>query len=229
VFAVIVGVSKYENKSINLKFAAYDAINFYSYIAKVNKEDSTQFTLLTNKKATKDNILQALEIQFAKAGAGDKIIFFFSGHGGEGYFVPYDCQNETQVLKYDEVRSYFRKSKCKVKLCFTDACYSGGLKPKKTVITDSVQNNYPNQNNIIVFNSSKSDEISKEEPKFKNGVFTYYLVYGLLGYADANKDSSITAKELFNYVHTKVKIHTSNAQTPIMFGKFDKDLVIANY
>ncbi|HEX8882748.1 MAG TPA: hypothetical protein VF749_22055, partial [Candidatus Acidoferrum sp.] len=46
------------------------------------------------------------------------------------------------------------------------------------------------------------------------GVFTYYLLKGLHGAADANHDGTVTTGELFNYVRRQVMTDTARTQNP---------------
>ena len=55
----------------------------------------------------------------------------------------------------------------------------------------------------------------------RHGVFTYYLLRGLKGAANANSDQIVTIRELYTYVHTKVREYTTNVQTPVLTGAFD--------
>jgi len=74
--------------------------------------------------------------------------------------------------------------------------------------------------------SSRNSQTSLEIPSLKNGAFTHYLVEGLKGSADRNKDKTITVSEMFSYTHGKVKLETQSKQMPIIFGSFKKDMPI---
>ena len=63
----------------------------------------------------------------------------------------------------------------------------------------------------------------------KNGFFTTYLQKGLRGGADADKDRVITAKEIFDYVHTNVVELSKGKQHPVMWGKFSDDMPVMNW
>ena len=58
---------------------------------------------------------------------------------------------------------------------------------------------------VALLMSSKSEELSLEDQGLRQGVFTYYVLQGLKGRADANNDYLITIKELYNYVYAKVR------------------------
>ena len=58
----------------------------------------------------------------------------------------------------------------------------------------------------------------------KHGVFSYYLMKGMEGDADSNKDKKITSGELHNYVLANVSRMQRN-QTPELQGDQSRVLV----
>ena len=81
----------------------------------------------------------------------------------------------------------------------------------------------------MLFLSSRGNETSIERRDMKNGFFTSCLQKGLRGGADANKDRTITARELFNYVSTNVKTLSSDKQHPVMWGKFSDNMTVMKW
>ena len=74
--------------------------------------------------------------------------------------------------------------------------------------------------------SSKSEETSLESKGLRQGVFSHFLLRGLKGEADLNKDSVVTIKELFEYVSLNVKEYTEDKQTPEIKGEFDAQMPV---
>jgi hypothetical protein len=58
--------------------------------------------------------------------------------------------------------------------------------------------------NVTVFSASSGSEISSAWPEKKHGLFSYFLMKGMRGEADANKDKQITVGELGDYVKENV-------------------------
>ena len=54
----------------------------------------------------------------------------------------------------------------------------------------------------------------------------YYLLKGLGGDADYNRDGRVTLGEIIPYLSEKVRRETGNAQSPTVAGKFDPALSI---
>jgi len=67
----------------------------------------------------------------------------------------------------------------------------------------------------VVIAAAGGAEFAFEDEKWDNGVFTYALVNGLDGDADANGDGAILASELRDYVTTQVSALTGGLQTPM--------------
>ena len=61
----------------------------------------------------------------------------------------------------------------------------------------------------------------------KHGMFSYFLMKGMEGDADANNDNKITARELHAYVEQNVVQQSSGSQTPELQG--DKDRVLVQF
>jgi hypothetical protein len=62
----------------------------------------------------------------------------------------------------------------------------------------------------------------------EHGVFTYFLLKGLGGEADVNKNNAITFGELGDYVQSEVKAQAAvdnREQTPQLYGDTNKTLV----
>lgn len=218
-YVVCVGISDYQNIR-SLRLPENDAKS----IAALYKTKTKNVILITGKYATHQTILKALNDQFKRAAKNDQIVLFFSGHGYEGGFCPYDMGSKYKNgLTYQEIYAAFRGSKASRKIILADACFSGGLRK------DKKSKNPSTSSNIMLFLSSRTNETSIETPKMKNGFFTAYLERGLRGGADTNKDKIVTAKELYSYVSSGVQKISSNKQHPVMWGKFDNNLILFDW
>ena len=90
------------------------------------------------------------------------------------------------------------------------------------------------QRGWTVITSSSLSEESQEDQKWADpsgnghGVFTWALLKGSQGEADANGDCQIIAAELFNYVKDAVRRETGGEQNPQAMPGSSGDLVIAS-
>lgn len=221
-YVVAVGISDY--KSINdLQLPEKDA----KAIADLYKTKTKNVMLITGRYATKSRILKALCDQFSRAKEEDMIVFSFSGHGYQGGICPYDMTMQlSSGITYREIQSILKQSRAKRKVVFADACFSGGLRGKSEHNNSSVTDS---GSNVLLFLSSRSGETSIESPFMVNGFFTTFLLRGLRGGADTNRDRMITAKELFTFVHQGVVEKSDGQQHPVMWGQFDDNWVLMDW
>ena len=227
IFVVLVGISEYGPSYENLTYCHQDAIDMYGMLKAYTTPG--RIILLTDKQAKHDSIVYYTKRLFSQAQPDDIVIFFFSGHGNANVFFAYD-----KSLYFNTLQSIFRQTRARRKLIFADACFSGTLR-KPGNQTASANSNLGRQTasananpgkNVLLFLSSRSDQFAQENSALKNGIFTYFLLAGLNGEADFNRDGYITAKELFNFVNPKVKAQSDGTQIPVMWGKFNENMVI---
>lgn len=216
VFLVSVGVADYPGKSNDLRLPAKDAQAMQWLY---NKTPNATTRLLVDSKATKSNIIQTMNSVFCKAGRTDIVVLFFSGHGTKSGLVAYDG-----ILSFSEIRKSFAKCTCQNKMIFADACFSGKFRQGA-----SSQDSGHKSGNVMLFLSSRSNEYSIERPTMKNGLFTAALMSGLRGRADANRDRTITAKELYTYVSADVAQKSANKQHPVMWGNFSNNMPVVKW
>lgn len=231
-YALVVGVADYKYYSSDngdLSYTVNDARDFCTFLQskKGGSVPVSNIVLLTDAQASRANIIAKGKALFAKAKKDDRVIFYFSGHGSKGCFVPYD----SEALWFDDVKAIFRCSKSSTKLLFADACFSGGMKKDlannakwKKDLEKGVK--AASNMNIAVMMSCQGDEVSIEDPSLGNGLFTYYLMEGLGGKANRDGNKFVTIQELFYYVYHKVQNRNRN-QTPELFGKFDLRLIVS--
>ena len=221
-YVVVAGISDYQNAS-DLLLPEKDA----KAIAKLYKTQTSNVILLTGSYATRSRIIKSLRDQFSRAEEEDMIVFSFSGHGYQGGICPYDMNRQpSSGITYDEIHSILKQSRAKRKIVFADACFSGGLRDEKGHKRPSSEND---NSNVLLFLSSRGGEPSIESPYMVNGYFTTYLLRGLRGGADINRDRKITAIEIFNFVYDGVTEKSSNRQHPVMWGQFDDNWVIMEW
>lgn len=219
VYLVSVGIADYPGTANDLTLPAKDAQTItWLY----SKNTDVEYCQLLNEQGTMQNIVSAMRQTFAKAGDNDIVVLFYSGHGYPGGFIAYDGH-----LSYRQVRKAMAASKCKNKMIFADACYSGKIRTHGNSSQASAQ--ATKNANVMLFLSSRSNETSIERRGMQNGFFTTYLQKGLRGGADKNKDRIITAKELFEYVHKGVVEISRGKQHPVMWGKFDDNMPVMKW
>ena len=219
IYLVSVGVSDYPGTENDLSLPHNDAATM-QWLYKQNKHAET--ALLMNEKATVVNVKTAMQKLFSKAASNDVVVLFFSGHGVKGGFVCYDG-----FLLYSDIKAVMSSCQSKNKMILADACFSGAIRKSGSGTTSDYTD--MKNSNLMLFLSCRTNEISIEREGMTNGFFTYALQHGLRGGADKNKDRTITAKELFNYVSKKVKDKSNDRQHPVMWGKFPDNMTVMKW
>ena len=125
---------------------------------------------------------------------------------------------------------------------FIDACYNGETRDSKDTelliasakpllkLEEDTDQKFPN--NFTLFSSSQNSQASfstKKETGVQYGIFSYYLMKGLEGNADLNKDRKITNGELHAYLTMNIpKIALSlhnREQDPFFKGNRNQILI----
>jgi hypothetical protein len=82
--ALLVGINKYPDPRNELRGCVNDILEMEHFIAETNKVYSKQnIKKLTNKDATKKEIITQLKWLIEGAEAGDQLLFHYSGHGAQ--------------------------------------------------------------------------------------------------------------------------------------------------
>lgn len=233
-YAVVVGVSKYENPKIPpLRFCHKDARDVGRFL-----EDQTKLftkihvTQLINEKATQKEVKKHLYYELRRAGKDDTVIIFLSGHGaddprapGEFFFLTYDSDPDNLVGTAVEMnrQSFIDKLDSERVVLIADACHAGGFSNRGTKSVtpplDRFIRQFRESQGKLFITSSRADESSLEKEELSNGVFTHFLIEGLRGKADQDRDGIVTLKELYDYVYEHTKNATDGVQRPQMEGR----------
>lgn len=244
-YALVVGVGQYRNlpKDKWLEFAEPDAEALYSILISPEGGNfrAENVRRLVGPEATLGNIKDALEKWLpAEAGPADRVLVYFAGHGfvdeGHAFLAPYDLDPD------DVARSGYPMDRlgsviggqigASNKIILTDSCHSGAITPR----ADPNANQTVNQSllaldaSVFSLTASRDRESSFEGREWGegHGVFTYYLVRGLEGEADANGNGVVVADELAEYVRYNVRRATDGRQTPTSDrGSFDPLMPLA--
>jgi hypothetical protein len=233
--AIIIGIQNYKRVP-KADFANNDAKEFYEYAIRGLGIKPENIKLLVDEEADEIEIVKAfqnwLPLQVTKNKTD--VYVFYSGHGlpsedGQSlYFLPYGVDKQflsRTAVGQKEVVSALVASKPKSVTMFIDACYSGQTRGGETLLASAKPialktdtNAFPP--NFTVISASANDQISSSSPELKHGIFSFYLMKGMEGDADGNKDGKITAGEMLEYLQDKV-----SRQAMSMSRKQDTQLV----
>jgi len=293
-WAIVVGISKYKHKRLNLKYAARDAQEFYNLLitpsgGQFKKEN---IELLLDKDATTTKITRALRSFLKKPTPGDFVLIYFACHGSPdlglqdkavfllthdtdpddiaGTALPMDdrlsqlCADKTTLYQTitgfqpsigrhfvafhtisttdpeepDDINWSLRNIvKSQKVVILADTCHSAeiGGKGLRAVGDPNITNAYLKKlseakDGTVLIASTRAGELAQEGPKWGggHGVFTYFLLKGMGGAADANGDGMVGIEELYDYVERNVNAATGGAQKPtISSTRYDRTLPIS--
>lgn len=242
--ALVVGISRYEHID-KLLYADKDAEVFADYLAHTGSWNISagDIVLLTNEQAKRGDLIAELQRLALLSEPGDKLVFYFSGHGdtetftlfNKGYLLTQDTYSNNYMagaISVNDLKDIFvtLSTKNVQVIVITDACragkLAGGNKGMEYTGT-ALKAMWLNEIKIL---SSQPNQLSLEGPQWGNGrgVFSFYLVKGLNGDADADKDSLITLDELRQYFGQTVVKETGKKQQPLVQGPDEYSTVIAS-
>ena len=246
IYAVVVGISTYQDSAIDqLQFANADAIEFARFLKSKTggSVPNENIRLLTDSNATQSAVLLAVNWLRDVCKKDDIVFFYFSGHGAIEHVSMFNnafliCYNTLKVLpegmslsadKLNDVAKTLSAQTLANVVLITDACHSG------ETVNDKARNKLLGEQLLastekeIRIASCKPDQLSNENTDWGGGrgVFSYYLVNGLNGFADADKDGVVTLGEVKTYLENALKndpllLQENKIQTPVFKDDNDK-------
>ncbi len=172
-----------------------------------------------------------------------QVFIYYSGHGApdpdskEGYIVPVDCDPSHVVLNgyslktlYSNLDKIDQDKQLKHITVVLDACFSGAavngtLLANVSPIYITVDKDVMASPNATIITSATGDQVSGWYNDKRQSLFTYFFLKGLQGGADYQHDSTITAKELYEFTADEVngvpywsRRLNGRTQTPTFYG-----------
>jgi hypothetical protein len=214
--ALIIGIEAY-SRLPQAQYADSDATHFYDYANQSLGVPPHKIKLLTDTKASRTNLLLAMRSWMRTEVNGKSDVYiFFAGHGlasadgSKTYLLPEDGErdllDETSILRDDLIAS---AKGAKTITLFLDTCYSGGTRTNEILLADArpiaiVPDMKALPSNVTVLAAASGSQLSSTYEAAQQGLFSYWLMKGLEGDADTNKDKKITTGELHDYVSKNV-------------------------
>ena len=234
--AIIIGIEKYKRVA-KADYANVAAQDFYDYASRALGIKPENIKLLFDDGADDVEIYKAFQNWLpVKVNKGKTDVYvFYSGHGYPGqdgnslYILPYGADKDLiskTAISQQEIITSIQNTQPRTVTMFLDSCYSGQTRGGDVLIAGArpiapkiSANSYPQ--NFTVISASANDQISSASPDLKHGIFSYYLMKGMEGDADLNKDSKITVAEMQDYLTDMVgrqAMGMNRKQQPQLFG-----------
>jgi hypothetical protein len=207
VYGIFAGISDYRGDDNDLAYTAEDATRIRDALLRRGGMRQQDAFTLTDRDATIANLRNAIREISRRIKPEDTFVMFYSGHGGrlprEGgpESTDPDGLDETLTLydgdlRDDELRELFDDIHASTTLLWLDSCFSGGF--AKDIVSA------PGRMGIF---SSEEDVTSQVADKFRaGGYLSVFLDEAIAqGRADEDKNESITAIELSQYLHERYR------------------------
>jgi uncharacterized caspase-like protein len=247
--AVVIGIDAYAHVN-RLKYASADARAFYRYLVEQSGVPADNVVLLINEEAGLRQLRSALgTVLKRRAGAEDTVLIYFAGHGatesdadspdGDGlekYLLPVDANPDdlyATAIPMREIAHIFSRIRSDRLVFIADACYSGASggrtlqKPGiRAGISDKFFERISSGRGRVIMTACNASEVSAESDALGHGIFTHYLLEGLKGSADVDRDGLISVDEVYAYVSAKVPSATGQDQHPVKKGDVEGQLFL---
>jgi len=205
-------------------YSSHDAKLMKEYLSKFVGVPEENLFIMTDDQATKSEIEILMQDKTKRlVKEGDTVYFYYAGHGipdvGDQtpYILPSDGNPDNPRMSgYPLERLYndLRDLKAKNVYIFVDTCFSGmvgreqkekillaGSRPGTLIVKDPVIAS----EKIALLAASRENQISNYYKEEEHGLFTCYLLKGMIGESDRNQDKKVDIEELYTYVSNNVE------------------------
>jgi hypothetical protein len=234
-YALVVGVARYRTAAAGLKnlaFADRDAAALRDFLTSpAGGYKSQNVVLLMNEDATLEGIRAALAEMATRATRDDMAVVYLSGEGvadpddlRRHYLLAHDSRADAlaeTALLFSEIEDFFgRALKARTAVTFLDVARSNVL-PRATPGVNNLVHQYLSRyasgDSRAVLAAADVGESSWDSESTNDGrsVFARYVLQGLHGEADPNRDGTVTFGELKAYVRDQVRKATGGQQSPV--------------
>ena len=243
-FALLVGISDYARlrREEQLQYASADATSLARFFQspRGGALPPEQLRVLTNSAATTAALRNAFQgFLRDQAGKQDTIFIFLAAHGifdqRGAYVITHDTDPEdlaATALPMAEIQNLIEQEFAHVGrvFLFVDICRAGtigAIAGNKINSAVEVLLRLRSTESFVLL-SSGPKQYSFESERFGggHGAFSYFLMRGLNGDADADRDGKVRSGELAEYVRSSVRQATRGRQTPRESGTMDADAVL---
>jgi hypothetical protein len=213
-FVMAVGVDRYRNPALTLRFAAADARSVSEALREgaAGLFAATEVTLLTDEAASRAGILAALERLAREVGPQDTFLLYLAGHGVKTepderfLFLPQDVADASswdalrrQGLSDDALVGALSRIRARNGFLLMDTCYAG------QVAVDALAS-VGNETGRYLLTASTSLQEALDSYDDRNGVFAVALREALTGRAGRDERGIVSALALGEYVSRRVGV-----------------------
>jgi WD40 repeat protein len=233
-YILAVGINEYANSDYNLHFADADAQGFSDELTqqlrKQGRFERFDVTVLSDRNATKSNILKSIGDLADRVHPEDELFIFIASHGtaarDQFYLIPYDlgfAGNRTQldeqtvgaILQHSisdrDLEKVFEHLDAGRLLLVIDACNSGQAleaeEKRRGPMNSKGLAQLAYEKGMYILTASQSYQAAQEISRIGHGLLTYALVVEGLGKGMADfapQDGKIVMREWLDYASSRV-------------------------
>ena len=155
-------------------------------------------------------------------GVRREVVIYYSGHSDEdGLLIGADR------VSYDELRTRIQGIPAEVRLAILDSCASGAFTRRKGGVHRApfLMDASADTKGHAYLASSAINEVAQESDRIGASFFTHYLVSGLRGAADVNRDRRVTLQEAFQFAAQETLARTETTRGGPQHAAYEFDLV----
>jgi hypothetical protein len=215
--AILIGNDQGNASEAPLQYARADARKLFGVLRELGGFQPENMVLLEQQTAAEiQRVLISVNARIraeTSAGRAALLFVYYSGHADAGSLHPGAIPLELSLLE-----SLVQGSPAAFRILVLDACRSGALTRAKgghAIAPFAVTVAAPFVTEGVAFLTSNSaDEDAQESDALQGSFFTHYLVSGLRGAADQNRDGAISLDEVYTYTYH----HTLQASSQTLHG-----------
>ncbi len=246
-YAVVFGIEQYKNVS-SVTYARRDAYWMREYFAKtlgVPEENIYYKTDVDAGKAEFDKVFSQGGWLDKRIGDGRSDLYiYYAGHGAPdfnsrtAFLIPYDGDpNYASQTGYsiDKMTANLSQLEARSVTVFLDACFSGANRENEILLAGArpvfLDVNTAVAANVTLFSAASGNQISSSWAEKQHGIFSYWLMKGMQGSADANRDKIITVEELGGFIRNNVSKTAGKLdreQTPVL-QTMDREKILVKF
>lgn len=233
-YILAIGIDRYRDSGINLKYATKDSRDFIDRLPKkaasLFKPENIHLVNLVDDRAGKTGILAAIEQLSRKVRQGDSFIFFTASHGvllqNQYYIVTADFDGDLSSAKAligsNEIVEISKRIKALSQLFIFDTCHAGGIDTIISGLYDARMSVMAKKMGLHIYASAGSVQ-SALDGYMGNGLFTHSLLSGIDNgkEVDGDREGLVTVKKLGQYAKKKtaeISVRLNHPQTPLIIS-----------
>jgi uncharacterized caspase-like protein len=217
--AVIIANDVGAHDDAPLAFAKRDALRVAQTFTELGSVAQSDLLLVLD--GTVAEARRALDDAERRARQGGVLLLvYYSGHAdGDALHL-----GPTR-LSWAELRSRLKDSSAAVRLAVVDACQAGSLSTQKGLVPVSTSSvSPPTHRGTAFLMATEASELAQETPSLGGSFFTHYLISGLRGAADVDRDGRVTLAEAQSYATTETTRATAAWARSAQHPRYDFDL-----